>query len=69
MAHLDSRLQRGLQKILTSPFAVIDGGGFYETGNGNISQVPAFDVKYSSPSPSSIQPLVDWGIVTIPQQV
>ncbi|KAM0796604.1 glucose-methanol-choline oxidoreductase [Usnea florida] len=48
--------------------AVIEGGGFYETDNGNISQIPAFDVEYSSPSPSSIQPLVDWGIVTIPQQ-
>ncbi len=49
--------------------AVIEGGGFYETDNGNISQVPAFELEYSSPDPSSIQPLVDWGIVTTPQQV
>ena len=49
--------------------AVIEGGSFYEIDNGNISQVPAYDVEYSSPSPTTIQPLVDWGIVTIPQTV
>ncbi|KAL6719080.1 hypothetical protein ACLMJK_003315 [Lecanora helva] len=48
--------------------AVIEGGGFYETDNGNVSQVPAYALQYSSPSPSSIQPLVDWGIVTVPQK-
>lgn len=49
--------------------AVIEGGSFYEITNGNLSQIPAYDVKYSSSSPSSIQPLVDWGIVTVPQLV
>ena len=49
--------------------AVIEGGSFYEIDNGNISQVPAYDVYYSSASPSTIQPLVDWGIVTAPQLV
>ncbi|RMD40865.1 hypothetical protein DV735_g4272, partial [Chaetothyriales sp. CBS 134920] len=47
--------------------AVIEAGGFYEQNNGNISQVPAFAVQYSSASPSSIQPFVDWGIVSLPQ--
>jgi len=49
--------------------AVIEGGSFYEIDNGNVSQVPAFVTEYSTPDPSSIQPLVDWGIVTVPQQV
>lgn len=48
--------------------AVIEGGSFYEITNGNISQIPAYDVLSSS-SPSGIQPLVDWGIVTLPQLV
>ena len=49
--------------------AVIEGGGFYEIDNGNISQIPGFDAEYSSSSPTTIQPLVDWGIVTVPQTV
>lgn len=49
--------------------AVIEGGSFYEFGNGNISQIPAYDTRYSSSSPTTIQPLVDWGIVTVPQTV
>lgn len=49
--------------------AIIEAGSFYEITNGNLSQIPAYDVYYSSASPSSIQPLVDWGDVTIPQAV
>ena len=49
--------------------AVIEGGGFYEIDNGNISQIPGFVDEYSSSSPTTIQPLVDWGIVTVPQTV
>lgn len=49
--------------------AVIEGGSFYEIDNGNISQIPALDSEYSSSSPATIQPLVDWGIVTVPQKV
>ena len=37
--------------------------------NGNVSQIPALDVMYSSAMPSNIQPAVDWGIVTTPQTV
>ncbi|KAL8711185.1 MAG: hypothetical protein Q9220_004330 [cf. Caloplaca sp. 1 TL-2023] len=47
--------------------AVVEGGSFYEIDNGNYSQIPAYDVMFSTPDPSSIQPLVDWGIVTAPQ--
>ncbi|KAL9010428.1 MAG: hypothetical protein Q9173_004637, partial [Seirophora scorigena] len=47
--------------------AVVEGGSFYEIDNGNYSQIPAYDVQFSSPDPASIQPLVDWGIVTAAQ--
>ena len=49
--------------------AVIEAGGFYEIGNGNISQVPATDGVYSGRSVTDWQPLVDWGYVTTPQAV
>ena len=49
--------------------AVIEGGSFYEIDNGNYSQIPVYDTRFSSPSPTTIQPLVDWGIVTLPQTV
>ncbi|PYH40869.1 GMC family oxidoreductase [Aspergillus saccharolyticus JOP 1030-1] len=47
--------------------AVIEAGGFYEQDNSNVSQIPAYAVEYSSASPSTIQPEVDWGIVTSSQ--
>ena len=49
--------------------AVIEGGSFYELDNGNTSQIPAYYNANSSLDRSSIQPLVDWGIVTVPQPV
>ena len=49
--------------------AVIEAGGFYEIGNGNISQVPATDGVYSGRAKDDWQPLVDWGYVTTPQAV
>lgn len=49
------------------PVAVIEAGGFYELDNGNVSQIPAYETQCSSPDPSSIQPTVDWRIVTAPQ--
>ncbi|KAI4146743.1 MAG: hypothetical protein LQ341_001996 [Variospora aurantia] len=58
------------QRLATNPqlsIAVVEGGSFYEIDNGNYSQIPAYDVEFSSPDPASIQPLVDWGIVTAPQ--
>ena len=49
--------------------AVIEAGGFYEIGNGNISQVPATDGVYAGKAEDDWQPLVDWGYVTTPQAV
>ncbi|KAI4117406.1 MAG: hypothetical protein LQ345_002347 [Seirophora villosa] len=47
--------------------AVIEAGGFYEIGNGNISQIPAGDGVYAGKAEDDWQPLVDWGYVTTPQ--
>lgn len=47
--------------------AVVESGGFYELDNSNYSQIPAFDTQFSNALPSSVQPLVDWGIVSPPQ--
>ena len=49
--------------------AVIEGGSFYEIDNGNFSQIPAYDSYFTSAPPSTSQPLIDWGIVTVPQVV
>ncbi|KAL8860930.1 MAG: hypothetical protein Q9178_002685 [Gyalolechia marmorata] len=47
--------------------AVIEAGGFYEIGNGNISQIPAAGGVYVGKSEDDWQPMVDWGYVTTPQ--
>ncbi|KAL9078850.1 MAG: hypothetical protein Q9157_002220 [Trypethelium eluteriae] len=49
--------------------AIVEAGSFYEIDNGNESQIPAQDVMWSSSMTADIQPLVDWGLVTQPQQV
>ncbi|KAH6663649.1 glucose-methanol-choline oxidoreductase [Halenospora varia] len=47
--------------------AVIEAGGFYEVGNGNISQVPAYDGTYAGRSVDDWQPMIDWGYASTPQ--
>ncbi|KAI4247654.1 MAG: hypothetical protein L6R42_009553, partial [Xanthoria sp. 1 TBL-2021] len=47
--------------------AVIEAGGFYEIGNGNNSQIPAFAGVSAGKAEEDWQPLVDWGYVTTPQ--
>lgn len=53
----------------TNTVAVIEAGGFYEIGNGNISVVPAYnqDYNYITPDSQWDAPLVDWGFLTTPQ--
>ncbi|KAI1172190.1 putative glucose-methanol-choline oxidoreductase [Nemania sp. FL0916] len=46
--------------------AVIEAGTFYEIV-GNTSQVPAYDIYFSSKGPHDWHPLVDWGYQTTPQ--
>ena len=47
--------------------AIVEAGGFYEQLDGNLSQIPALDVRWTSKSPSDVNPLVDWGFNTTPQ--
>ncbi|KAL8713854.1 MAG: hypothetical protein Q9220_001999 [cf. Caloplaca sp. 1 TL-2023] len=47
--------------------AVIEAGGFYEDLIGNVSQIPADDVRWTSKSTSDVNPLIDWGFNTTPQ--
>ena len=51
--------------------AVVEAGGFYELDNGNVSQIPALYLKNFNQTPvaETIQPLIDWGYITEPQQV
>ncbi|KAI4263436.1 MAG: hypothetical protein L6R42_001417 [Xanthoria sp. 1 TBL-2021] len=48
--------------------AVIEAGGYYEQDNGNISVFPGYATQFSGTDPTNIQPLVDWGFVTVPQK-
>ncbi|KAF2836215.1 GMC oxidoreductase [Patellaria atrata CBS 101060] len=47
--------------------AIVEAGGFYEVGNGNISQIPAYDGVYAGRGEDDWQPMVDWGYQTTPQ--
>lgn len=49
--------------------AVIEAGGFYEIDNGNISQIPAMDGRYTGTEKDDWHPLIDWGYITTPQAV
>lgn len=49
--------------------AVVEAGSFYEIGNGNLSEIPAFDSAFTSKGVDDWQPLVDWGYITTPQTV
>ncbi|GME63854.1 GMC oxidoreductase [Neofusicoccum parvum] len=51
----------------TFSVAVIEAGGFYETGNGNLTQIPAFCTYFTGGDPADSNPLVDWDFVTTPQ--
>lgn len=49
--------------------AVVEAGNFYETSNGNLSEIPAYATRGSTGRVTDIPPLVDWGFVTTPQSV
>lgn len=48
--------------------AVIEAGSFYEIENGNLSQIPAYDTKWTGKDAGDVN-RVDWGFVTTPQEV
>ncbi|KAI0165451.1 putative glucose-methanol-choline oxidoreductase [Hypoxylon sp. FL1284] len=47
--------------------AVIEAGTFYETTNGNLSEIPAMDTIFSWKGLKDWQPMIDWGYITTPQ--
>ncbi|KAL9111591.1 MAG: hypothetical protein Q9227_004079 [Pyrenula ochraceoflavens] len=47
--------------------AVVEAGSFYESSNGNLSQIPAYATRGSSGRVTDVPPLVDWGFITTPQ--
>ena len=49
--------------------AVIEAGGFYEMGNGNLSQIPQDDTYFAGKDKNDTNPLIDWGFETTPQAV
>ena len=49
--------------------AVVEPGSFYEISNGNQRQIPFLSTKYVSVDPMDVQPLIDWGLLTVPQPV
>lgn len=49
--------------------AVIEAGGFYETDNGNLTQIPADAVYFLEANPVVRNPLIDWYQFTTPQAV
>ncbi|CAL3966247.1 unnamed protein product [Diplocarpon coronariae] len=58
-----------LAENLNETVAVIEAGASNEYSNGNQSQIPFYSTKYVSADPTDVQPLIDWGLVTIPQPV
>ena len=49
--------------------AVVEAGTFYETSDGNLSEVPAFAANYVGKDTNDWQPLNNWGYITVPQKV
>lgn len=47
--------------------AVVEAGTFYESTNGNLSQIPQSDLYYAGKAVNDWQPGIDWGFVTTPQ--
>lgn len=62
-------MARRLAANTTITVAVIEAGDFYETTNGNASQIPSFAWYFLGTEPSIHNPLVDWMQVTEPQAV
>ncbi|KAK4452511.1 glucose-methanol-choline oxidoreductase [Podospora aff. communis PSN243] len=47
--------------------AIVEAGTFYETSNGNLSEVPGFAANFVGKDNDNWQPLIDWGYITEPQ--
>lgn len=47
--------------------AIIEAGSFYELSNGNWSQIPYWSEQWVGAEQDEWQPLIDWGLFTVPQ--
>ena len=47
--------------------AVIEAGDFYEFGNGNLSEIPAYASDFTGNNPTQKNPYLDWYQYTVPQ--
>lgn len=48
---------------------VVEAGTFSYLTNGNISEIPATDIRYAGKDVDDWHPGIDWGFVTTPQAV
>ena len=62
-------LARRLAVNTSITVALIEAGGFYETDNGNLTQIPADVVNWLEAEPVMRNPLIDWYQFTTPQDV
>jgi choline dehydrogenase len=61
-------LANRLSESSTHTVAVIEAGSFYEFDNSNISQIPRYIWTGAGLGFDDVNPLVDWGIKTEPEQ-
>jgi choline dehydrogenase len=61
-------LANRLSESGTYTVAVIEAGSFYEFDNSNISQIPRYIWTGAGLGFDDVNPLVDWGIKTEPEQ-
>ncbi|EME46862.1 hypothetical protein DOTSEDRAFT_126520 [Dothistroma septosporum NZE10] len=47
--------------------ALVEAGTFYEISNGNWSQIPYWSEQWVGAGQDDWQPLIDWGLFTLPQ--
>ncbi|KAF2671531.1 alcohol oxidase [Microthyrium microscopicum] len=47
--------------------AIVEAGNFYELNNGNWSQIPYYSEQWAGSEQDDYNPLVDWGLETVPQ--
>ena len=59
----------GRRLAVNASVAVIEAGDFYEFGNGNFSEVPAYASTFTGNDPSEKNPYLDWYHYTEPQPV
>lgn len=55
------------EQLPDQTIAVIEAGSFAEISNTNYSQIPFYSEMFAGAEPGDYNPLIDWGLETIPQ--